>query len=145
MAGLGNLIKTYSELITLPTFEERVRYLQLKGALPSMETFGDARWVNQILYRSYEWNKVRRDVIIRDNGNELAMDGRPIEGKIIVHHIDPLRYEDFELKSRKIFDPENLICMSFDMHNFIHYGKGKYYERLEAWEPRKQYDTCPWR
>ena len=110
-----------------------------------METFGNARWVNQILYRSYEWNKVRRDVILRDCGNELAFEGRPIEGKIIVHHIDPLRYEDFELQSRKIFDPENLICMSFDMHNFIHYGMGTYTERLEAWEPRKQNDTCPWR
>ena len=138
-------IKTYSELITLPSFEERVRYLQLRGQDPGYKTFGDSRWMNQELYRSTIWHNLRRDIIIRDCGNDLAFDGRPIAGKIVVHHINPLRPEDFELGSDKIFDPENLVCVSYDMHNFIHFAVGSYKAKMPDYTPRYKNDTCPWR
>ena len=137
--------KTYSEMLTLRTFEERVRYLQLRGFDPGYKIFGDQRWVNQELYRSKEWHQLRRDIILRDNGNELAFEGRPIAGKIIVHHINPLRIEDFENQTGKIFDPDNLVCMSLDMHNFIHYAIGSYKAKLPDYVPRSKNDTCPWR
>lgn len=138
--------KSYSEMLTLRTFEERVRYLQLRGFDPCYKTFGDQRWLNQKLYRSKEWHQLRRDIIIRDNGNELAFEGRPITGKIMVHHINPLRPEDFEIMSSKIFDPENLVIMSYDMHNFIHYAVGSYkVEHENDYVPRSKNDTCPWR
>ena len=137
--------KSYSELLTLRTFEERVRYLQLRGQDPGYKTFGDQRWLNQALYNSREWHNLRRDIILRDNGNELAFEGRPIAGKIMVHHINPLRIEDFENQTDKIFDPENLVIMSYDMHNFIHFAIGSYKDKLPDYVPRSPNDTCPWR
>lgn len=137
--------KSYSELLTFHSFEERVRYLQLRGQDPGYKTFGDQRWLNQKLYGSPEWHRLRRDIILRDNGNELAFDGRPIAGKIMVHHINPLRIEDFENMTNRIFDPENLVIMSYDMHNFIHFAIGSYKENLPDYVPRQQNDTCPWR
>ena len=145
MVGLGPLAKCYSELITFPTLEERVRYLQLRGFDPSYKIFGENRWMNQRLYNSPEWRSLRREIILRDNGNELAVEGRPIEGKIVVHHINPLRIEDFEHQTEKIFSPENLISMSFDMHNFIHYGIGTYKASRPDYVPRYKNDTIPWR
>lgn len=143
--GSGPLIKTYSELITIPTFEGRVRYLQLWGVDPFVQTFGDQRYVNQGLYHSRSWKKLRRDIILRDNGNDLAFEGRPILDKIMVHHINPLRIEDFELGTDKIFDPENLVCVSYDMHNIIHYAMGPYRLSKNEWVPRSKNDTIPWR
>lgn len=138
-------MKTYSEMLSLPTFEERVRYLQLRGQKPSYKTFGDQRWLNQRLYGSDEWHRLRRDIILRDNGNELAFEGRPIVGKIMVHHINPLRPEDFEKMTSKIFDPDNLVIMSYDMHNFIHYALGSYTDEWPDYVPRQPNDTIPWR
>lgn len=145
MDGSGLLIKTYSEMLTLPTFEERVRYLQLRGQDPGYKIFGDQRWVNQRFYDSREWRDLRRDIILRDRGNELAFEGRPIAGKIMVHHINPLRIEDFELMTDKILDPENLVSMSLDMHNFIHFAIGSYKAKLPDYVPRQPNDTIPWR
>lgn len=135
-------IKTYSELITIPSFLERYRYLKLGGSIGE-ETFGFDRYLNQTLYRSPEWKRFRRDMIIRDNGMDLAADDYEIVGKILVHHINPLTIQDVIRRDPKIFDPENVICTSMNTHNAIHYGD----ESLLMIEPvvRTKYDTCPWR
>lgn len=135
-------IKTYSELITIPSFLERYRYLKLGGSIGE-ETFGFDRYLNQTLYCSPEWKRFRRDIIIRDNGMDLAFDGYEIVGKILVHHINPLTIQDVIRRDPKIFDPENVICTSMNTHNAIHYGD----ESLLMLEPvvRTKNDTCPWR
>lgn len=135
-------IKTYSELIELPTFMERFRYLKIGGAV-GRETFGHDRYLNQILYSSQEWKDFRRDIIIRDNGCDLACEDREIMQRAMVHHIDPITVEDVLRRHPKIFDPENVITTWLRTHNAIHYGD----ESLLITEPiaRTQFDTCPWR
>ena len=136
-------IKTYSELIMLPTFEERYRYLRLNGRVGA-ETFGFDRYINQILYqRSPKWKSSRDKVIIRDNGCDLGIEGREIYGKILVHHMNPITLEDIERESEFLFDPEYLICVTHNTHNAIHYGD----ESLLITMPveRTKNDMCPWR
>lgn len=135
-------IKTYSELITLPTFEERYRYLKIGGRIGE-ETFGFDRYLNQIYYRSQKWKSVRDYVIIRDNGCDLGMPGHEIYGKIIVHHMNPITIDDIEKESAFLTDPEYLICTILNTHNAIHYGD----ESLLITAPveRTKNDTCPWR
>ncbi len=135
-------IRTYSELITLPTFIERFRYLKLNGSV-GMDTFGHDRYLNQILYHSEEWRRFRREVILRDNGCDLGCDGYEIHGKILIHHINPITVEDIIRRNPCIFDFENVISNSHNTHNAIHYGD----ESLLVTEPieRTPYDTCPWR
>ena len=136
-------IKTYSELITLPTFEERNRYLRLGGRVGE-ETFGFDRYLNQQFYRyDVEWLKVRDYVIVRDNGCDLGIEGREINSKIIVHHMNPLRKEDILERSRYLLDPEFLICTIKNTHDAIHYGD----ENLLIRDPveRRKNDTCPWK
>ena len=135
-------IRTYSELITIPTFIERYRYLKLGGSV-GKETFGFDRYLNQTLYRSPEWKRFRRDMILRDNGMDLACDEYEIVGKVLVHHIDPLTIQDVIRRDPKIFDSENVVCVSMNTHNAIHYGD----ESLLMIEPvvRTKNDTCPWR
>lgn len=136
-------IKTYSELITIPTFIERYRYLKIGGRV-GKETFGYDRYLNQILYRSDEWKNFRRDIVIRDNACDLGCEGYDIEfGKILVHHIEPITVEDVLRRDPKIFDPENVITTILNTHNAIHYGD----ESLLITEPiqRTRNDTCPWR
>lgn len=135
-------MKTYSELIKLPTFIERFRYLKI-GGLVGEETFGYDRHLNQTLYRSTEWKRFRNEIIVRDNGMDLGCDGYDIVGKILVHHIDPITVRDVLNRDPKIFDPENVICVSMNTHNAIHYGD----ESLLITEPiiRTKNDTCPWR
>lgn len=135
-------IKTYSELISIPDFLERFRYLQIGGRV-GVETFGYDRYLNQILYRSPEWKRFRRDVIIRDNGCDLACEGFDIVGKILVHHINPITIEDVLNRHPKIFDFENVISTTLNTHNAIHYGD----ESLLVVAPieRSKFDTCPWR
>ena len=139
---MNMITRTYSELITLPTFTERFRYLKLSGSV-GIETFGFDRYLNQTLYRSSEWKRFRRDIILRDKGLDLACNGYEIYGKIIVHHIDPLTIEDVLRRDPKIFDPENVICTQLNTHNAIHYGD----ENLLVTEPiiRTKNDTCPWK
>lgn len=136
------MIRTYSELITLPTFVERYRYLKIGGRVGS-ETFGYDRYLNQILYRTAEWKRFRNEIIIRDNGCDLACEGYEIYGKILVHHINPITVEDVWNRTAKIFDPENVISTTLNTHNAIHYSD----ESLLITEPieRKPNDTCPWR
>lgn len=135
-------IKTYSELITIPTFEERFEYLQLKGSV-GKDTFGYDRYLNQVLYRSPEWKRLRNKIVIRDNGCDLACDGYDIYGKVLIHHLNPITVEDVLARSRKVFDPDNLVCVSHNTHNAIHYGDVD----LLATGPiiRTKNDTCPWR
>lgn len=135
-------IRTYSELITLPTFEERYRYLRLGGRVGE-ETFGFDRYLNQIFYRSEEWRAIRDEVIIRDAGCDLGMPDREIFGKILVHHMNPIRQEDILRRSKFLLDPEYLICTIKNTHDAIHYGD----ESLLITMPveRTKNDTCPWR
>lgn len=136
-------IKKYSELITLPTFEERYEYLRLDGTVCE-ETFGFDRYLNQEFYqRSQEWKRIRDFVIIRDQGCDLGIEGREIQGKILVHHMNPITKDDLLKGSKFLLDPEYLICTLKSTHDAIHYGD----ENLLMKGPvqRTLHDTCPWR
>lgn len=135
-------IKTYSELISLPTFEERFRYLQLKGSV-GKDTFGFDRYLNQNFYRSAAWKRVRDQVIIRDNGCDLGMEDRLIYGKVLIHHMNPINVRDILDLTEFLLNPEYLICVSHATHNAIHYGD----ENLLIKEPviRTKNDTCLWK
>lgn len=144
-ATVTMMTKSYEELSKLTTFEERFRYLKLDGVVGA-ETFGSDRYLNQILYQdssSSGWRSVRRKVILRDNGNDLGCDDRPINGRVIVHHLNPISKEDILNRDPKIFDLNNLICVSHNTHLAIHYGS----EDLLMKDPieRKPNDTCPWK
>ena len=135
-------IKTYSELIKIPTFKDRFEYLRLDGKVGE-ETFGFDRYLNQIFYKSQEWKAARDFVIIRDQGCDLAMEGHEIFGRILVHHMNPIRIEDIVNRSKYLLYPEYLICTIKNTHDAIHYGDGS----LLITEPieRTKNDTCPWR
>ena len=135
-------IRTYSELIKLPTFEERFDYLRLDGVV-GKDTFGFDRYLNQQFYRSSEWKRIRNQVIVRDNGCDLGIDDYEIHGRILIHHMNPISIEDLQYMSDLLMDPEYLICVSHRTHNAIHYGD----ESLIVTAPieRSQNDTCPWR
>lgn len=145
------IYRTYSELIQLPTFEERFRYLQLDGKIGDM-TFGYDRYLNQMFYQSEEWRHFRNEIIVRDEGCDLAMQGHEIYpasckdrrwSKILIHHLNPLNKEDILEHRRCILDPENVVCTRMTTHNAIHYGD----ESLLPKGPvvRSQNDMCPWR
>ena len=135
-------IRTYSELIKLPTFEERFDYLRLDGVV-GKDTFGFDRYLNQQFYRSSEWKRIRNQVIVRDNGCDLGIDEYEIHGRILIHHMNPISIEDLQHVSDLLMNPEYLICVSHRTHNAIHYGD----ENLIVSAPieRSQNDTCPWR
>ena len=135
-------IRTYSELILLPTFEERFKYLQLNGRVGD-DTFGFDRYINQNFYRSAEWKRIRDLVIMRDNGCDLALEGYEIYGRILIHHMNPITVKDIELSTEYLMNPEYLICVTHNTHNAIHYGD----EKLLTKGPvvRTKNDTCPWK
>ena len=135
-------IRTYSKLITIPTFEERYNYLKLNGIV-GKETFGYDRYLNQLLYRSSDWRSFRDRIIIRDNGCDLACEGFELQSRIIIHHIDPITVEDIINKHPKVFDPENVVSTSHNTHLAIHYGD----KNLISIGPinRHKNDTCPWK
>lgn len=134
--------KTYNKCIKYKTFDERFEYLQLHG-LVGEETFGYSRYLNQILYRSPEWKQLRQQIIVRDHGCDLAMEGYEVCGKILIHHINPISLQDIEERNPKVFDMNNLITVSFMTHQAIHYGS----KDLLLLDPveRKPNDQCPWR
>ena len=136
------IIKTYSELISIPTYEERFDYLKLEGVV-GKDTFGYDRYLNQAFYNSPEWKRFRRDIIIRDNGCDLACEGYEIRGKIILHHINPLTHDDLINRREVLFDPENIICVTHNTHNAIHYGDANLL--ITGPIERTANDTCPWR
>lgn len=135
-------IKTYSELVTLPTFEQRYQYLRLGGTV-GVETFGFDRYLNQTFYKTKEWLSIRDRVIIRDCGCDLGIPDREIGGRILVHHMNPITMEDILRRSKYLLDPEYLICTMKSTHDAIHYGDSS----LLITEPieRTLNDTCPWR
>lgn len=135
-------IRTYTELSKLKTFEERFTYL-VEGGLVGDRTFGGSRYLNQDFYRSKEWKRVRDIVIIRDRGLDLGMEGYPIHGRVIIHHMVPFRREDIMYQTPFLIDPEYMICVSHQTHNAIHYGSLN--SIPSDYVPRTPNDTCPWR
>ena len=135
-------IKTYSELITFPTFEERYQYLRLNGRVGS-DTFGFDRYMNQIFYRSQKWKSIRDFVIVRDNGCDLGVEGYEIHERVIIHHMNPITLSDIENESEFLLDPEFLITTVHNTHNAIHYGDINLTPKSPIMRTRN--DTCPWK
>lgn len=135
-------LKTYQELSSLKTFEERFHYLKLGGKVGT-ETFGFDRYMNQRFYQSDRWKRLRDQIIIRDNGCDLGVDDRPIQGRVLIHHLNPVSQQDILQQSELLLNPDYLICVSHDTHNAIHYGD----EGLLITMPpeRRRNDTCPWK
>lgn len=136
------IARSYLELMMFSTFEERFRYLKLDGKIGE-STFGFQRWINQELYHSNKWLNFRDKVIIRDNGCDLGVSGYEIYRSVLIHHINPITYEDVINQSSCIFDLNNVISTQLSTHNAIHYGD----ENLLITTPtqRSINDTCPWR
>lgn len=135
-------IRTYSDLILLPTFEERFKYLQLNGRVGD-DTFGFDRYINQKFYRSAEWKRIRDYIIIRDNGCDLAVDGYEIHGRILIHHMNPITISDIKFSTEYLMNPDYLICVTHNTHNAIHYGDEK--RIITGPIVRTKNDTCPWK
>lgn len=140
------MIRAYSELIKLQTFEDRFRYLSAHANVGDI-TFGGSRYLNQDFYRSREWKRVRDIVIIRDSIDGVPCDlgcaDHPIFGKVLIHHLCPLTIRDFRDRSPYLLDPEYLILVSHQTHNAIHYGDIS--KLPKDYVPRSKNDTCPWR
>lgn len=135
------MIRTYSELVMCNTFEEKFNYLKLNGNV-GKETFGFDRYLNQRFYRSYEWKNARKIVIARDNGGDLGDIDRPISGRILVHHMNPISANDLDSGLEFIIDPEYLISVSHNTHNAIHYGDLELLPK--QYIPRSPGDTKLW-
>ena len=136
------IIKTYSELMKLKTFEERYEYLKL-GGIVGKETFGFDRYLNQTFYKTNEWQSIRDHVIVRDNGCDLGIEGREIHSRILVHHMNPITKEDILSRSEYLLNPEYLICTIKSTHDAIHYGDESLLIKLPV--ERRKNDTCPWK
>ena len=136
--------KRYSELIKLQTFEERFKYLKLNGRVGE-DTFGSSRYLNQSFYSSSEWRRFRREIILRDNGCDLGIEGREIPkgAKLFIHHINPISLDDLCENTDLLMDPDNVICCSYNTHQAIHFGDESILS-LDIIE-RKPNDTIPWR
>lgn len=135
-------IRRYSELARISDYKERFEYLKLDGSVGE-ETFGFDRYLNQAFYTSDEWKKLRRDIIIRDDGNDMGHPDYPIKKYIVIHHLNPITPEQIENRDPAILDPEYLVCVSDRTHKAIHYGN---YDLLpKPPVERKPNDTCPWR
>lgn len=137
-------IKTYSELILLPTFEERFEYLKLNGVVGEA-IFGFDRWLNQMFYKTKEWRAARRQVIIRDHGFDLGVETmeHEIRGHIIVHHMNPITKEDIINRSDILLNPEYLISVSDNTHRAITLGDINLLDKPLI--ERYPNDTCPWK
>lgn len=135
-------LRTYSELIQIPTFEGRYNYLKLNGVVSDF-TFGGNRYINQAFYNSPEWKRIRNQIIVRDFGCDLAMAGYELDGGIYIHHMNVITLEDLEDGNELCFNPEYLITTSFQTHQAIHYGSSDQLPSL----PVERYpgDTCPWK
>jgi len=135
-------IRSYSELITYNSYEDRFEYLKLDSVIGET-TFGFERYLNQIFYKSKEWKRVRDRIIVRDKGCDLGIAGRDIYGPAIIHHINPITIEDIQNRNPCLFDPENLITTIDRTHKAIHYSDAR--QLILDPVERKPYDTCPWR
>lgn len=136
------IIRKYSELKKLKTFEERFEYLRLDGKI-GQDTFGFDRIFNQMFYKSREWKTVRNEVIVRDNGCDLGVEGYEIYGKILIHHMNPISLDDIRNSSDFLMNPEYLISTTLLTHNAIHYGDESLI--IKAPIERTKNDTCPWK
>ena len=136
------MIRTYTDLIAIPTFVERFEYLKLMGSVGA-DTFGYDRYLNQIFYTTREWRHLRDQVILRDMGRDLAMEGYEIHGKIYIHHLNPISKDDIIERSEYLMNPEFLVCTSFETHNAIHYGNADNLRFVPI--ERRANDTCPWK
>jgi hypothetical protein len=134
------IIRTYDELRTLRTFDERFEYLKLNGKVSDL-TFGFDRYINQVFYKSPIWLKTRRDIIVRDLGCDLGLDGYEIYSKIIIHHMNPISKEDILDNTEYLIDPNYLVSTCLNTHNAIHYGT----KSPNAITERYRDDTCPWK
>lgn len=132
--------KTYNELIQLDSFDDRIEYLKLSGIIGE-DTFGHSRYLNQEFYRSRKWKQVRDIIIIRDNACDLGIDGYDIYDMILVHHINPIVVQDIIDDNEILYDINNLICTSKSTHDYIHYGKKRFDDKIIQ---RKKNDTSPW-
>lgn len=137
------MIRTYTELIQLSSFEDRFNYLKLNGVVAN-ETFGFDRYLNQQFYKSSEWKRIRQQVIIRDRACDLGCTDHEIFGQVIIHHMNPISLDDLENNPEILLDPEYLICVSMETHNALHYGDSSYLNK-EIVVERKPGDTTPWR
>lgn len=136
------MLRNYTELSKLKTFEERYKYLRLEGVVAE-ETFGYERYFNQKFYKSKEWKRLRDYVIMRDRGCDLGIEDREIIGEwIIIHHMNPVTLDDIKNATDILLDPEYLISTVHNTHNAIHYGTE---DLLMLNTERKKNDTCPWR
>jgi hypothetical protein len=134
-------VRTYGELVRLATFEERFRYLSLDGVVGGI-TFGSDRWINQAFYRSNQWRRLRNEIIVRDNGCDLAVEGFEIHESVYIHHMNPMSVDDIKHGDSDILNPEFLISTTHRTHNAIHYGD----ENLlpQVYVPRSPGDTKLW-
>lgn len=139
---MKQIIRTYEELITFPTFEQRYDYLKLVG-IPAEETFGPDRYLNQMFYRSKEWKRIRDIVILRDNGCDLGVEGYDIFEHAIIHHMNPLSVDDIKHSTENLMNPRYLITVSFNTHQMIHYGRTQ--NPLSLPKERRPNDMCPWK
>ena len=135
--------RSYEELITIPNFEDRLKYLMLFGAV-AKDTFGYERYLNQILYKSPEWRQLRNQIIIRDGGCDLGVEGFEIPQRALIHHINPISVDDILQRREIVFDPNNLITTTLATHEIIHYGSIGDLELLIVHD-RLPNDTIPWR
>jgi hypothetical protein len=136
------MTRSYTEFKRLRTFEERYKYLKLGGTV-GQSTFGFDRYLNQMLYASKRWKKTRDNIIIRDNACDLGMEDYDIGSKIFIHHMNPIVLDDFDIDNDLFYDPEFLICTSYDTHNAIHFGDESLLPKLPI--ERRPNDTCPWK
>lgn len=141
MKLMKKIFRTYSELITFKTFEERLDYLKLDGCV-GMDTFGFDRYLNQKFYRSYEWKEIRREIIVRDNGWDLGVEDYDISGPIFIHHMNPIDQHDIVDCTEYLTNPNFLISVSRNTHDAIHYGANIIDKNPIIRFPG---DTCPWR
>ena len=135
-------IRTYSELIMLPTFKERYEYLKLGGKVGE-ETFGFDRYLNQKFYKSKEWRDIRDYVIMRDNACDLGIEDREIHSRIIIHHMNPITKYDIVNQTEFLTNPDYMICTLKRTHDAIHYGDDSIL--FSDIVTRTKNDTCPWR
>lgn len=136
-------MKTYDDLVKFTSFEDRFNYIKLDGTV-GIQTFGSERYLNQLLYHTKEWKTFRNKIILRDNGCDLGCPDREIYGRIIIHHINPISIEDILNRSSRVFDENNVICVSHMTHEAIHYGDENILVSSNLVE-RKPNDTCPWK
>lgn len=137
------LIKSYHEAILIPDFNDRYEYLRITGAVGD-PTFGSHRYLNQLLYKLPEWRRIRNQVILRDNGCDLAHADFEINDQpAYIHHINPITIDDITERRPCVFDLDNLITTSFRTHQAIHYGDSNQLPKIFV--ERRPNDTCPWR